>query len=221
MDKGVFGPLKSKWHLTVRKYSSENPGKSITQENFAEKLTEAFLLFYKPLTVINAFKSSGIYPVDSSAISSETLKPGLTFTNESTTSTEQTICVESMPTKEPETSQQSNAQGALEALESAPATPVRLKYKERINEGYDVEESSPCFKVYKKFHSKTLSKSADESEQSVNTSLEGLDLLASTVLSLENQHHSTERTQTVCTDSPRVVPVTSSTDSSVPALDIP
>ena len=72
-----------------------------------------------------------------------------------------------MPTKEPKTSQQSDAQGALEALECALATPVRLKYNEKVNEGYDVEESSPCFKVYNKLHSKTQSKSTDDSEQMV------------------------------------------------------
>ncbi|XP_060076693.1 uncharacterized protein LOC132556326 [Ylistrum balloti] len=66
LDKGVFDPLKSKWHLVARKYARENPGRTIGKEIFAQKLTEAFLNFYKPLTVINAFKSSGIYPVDSS-----------------------------------------------------------------------------------------------------------------------------------------------------------
>ncbi|XP_052233020.1 uncharacterized protein LOC127845885 [Dreissena polymorpha] len=76
MDKGVFGPLKSKWHLVARKYSRENPGRSIGKEVFAEKLTEAFLNFYKILTVINAFRSSGIYPVDASVITDEILKPG-------------------------------------------------------------------------------------------------------------------------------------------------
>ena len=118
MDKGVFGPLKSKWHMIVRKYTRENPGKCINRENFAEKLTEAFLLFYKPLTVINAFRASGIYPVDSSVISSQTLKPGLTFANVSSTSTEQTTSDDvSLSTTEHKTSPQSHAQGALEALE--------------------------------------------------------------------------------------------------------
>ena len=213
MDKGVFGPLKSKWHLVVRKYSRENPGKSINRENFAEKLTEAFLLFYKPLTVINSFRSSGIYPVDSSAISSEALKPGLTFTSEETTRDE------GKPNEEHQTSQQSDAQGALEALEGALPTPVRLKYKERVNEGYDVEESSPCFKVYKTLHSKAQIKSTIVSEKSGNTSLEGLDLLASAVVALEGRQQSTEvsqegRTHTLCTDLQGVVPGTSCKDSS-------
>ena len=70
LDKGVFGPLKTKWHLVSRKYTRENPGKCIGKENFAEKLTEAYLQFYKPLTVMNAFKASGVYPVDSTVITS-------------------------------------------------------------------------------------------------------------------------------------------------------
>jgi len=40
--------------------------KSINRANFAEMLTEAFLLFYTPLAVINAFRLSGVFPVDSS-----------------------------------------------------------------------------------------------------------------------------------------------------------
>jgi hypothetical protein len=60
LDKGVFGPMKTKWHGVCRKYTRENPGKTIEKENFAQKLTEAYLQFYKPLTVINAFRASGI-----------------------------------------------------------------------------------------------------------------------------------------------------------------
>ena len=79
LDKGVFGPLKTKWHIVCRKNTRENPGKVIGKKNFAEKLTEAYLQFYKPLAVMNAFKASGIYPVDSTVITSEMLKPSLTL----------------------------------------------------------------------------------------------------------------------------------------------
>lgn len=61
LDKGVFGPLKTRWHQVVRKHTRENPGCPIGKQTFAEKLKEAFLLFYKPLTVINSFRSSGTY----------------------------------------------------------------------------------------------------------------------------------------------------------------
>ncbi|WAR09915.1 hypothetical protein MAR_034991, partial [Mya arenaria] len=121
-------------HLMQPLDSREDQGRSINRENFTEKLTEAFLLFYKPLTVINAFKSSGIYPVDSSAISSETLKPALTFSSGSTRSAERHKCGESIPANETTTSEQSKAEGALEAVECVTATPIRWKYKDRVVE---------------------------------------------------------------------------------------
>ena len=100
MDKCVFEPLKSKWHIAVRKFSRETLGKSINKEIFAEKLTYAFLLFYKPLTVIHLLsRSSGIYPLDSSAISNDALKPGLTFASEVCTKTED--CTRNKSNKEP------------------------------------------------------------------------------------------------------------------------
>jgi len=83
LDKGVFGPLKNKWHQVVRRHTRENPSTPVGKENFAELLKEAYLLFYRPLTVINSFKSSGIYPVDSTVVTSTMLKPGLTYTEES------------------------------------------------------------------------------------------------------------------------------------------
>ncbi|XP_045177895.2 jerky protein homolog-like [Mercenaria mercenaria] len=86
VDNGVFGPLKKVWYKIVRKYTKENPGKSIGKENFAGKLHEAFMLFYKPLTVSSSFRSTGIHPVDRSKISENKLKPALTFQIESESS---------------------------------------------------------------------------------------------------------------------------------------
>lgn len=71
LDKGVFGPLKTKWNMTARKYTQENPGNYIGKENFAEKLKEAFWQCFNPLTIRNAFKSSGIYPVDSLVVTKD------------------------------------------------------------------------------------------------------------------------------------------------------
>jgi hypothetical protein len=81
LDKGVFGPFKQRWHQVVRQHNRANPGNLIGKENFAAKLKDAFLLFYKPLTVINAFKASGIYPVDGTVITKEMLKPGITYSS--------------------------------------------------------------------------------------------------------------------------------------------
>jgi hypothetical protein len=68
--------------MTARKCTYENPGKCIGKENFAEKLKEAFLQFHKPLTVINAFVSSGIYPVDSTVVTRDMLKPSLAYVDD-------------------------------------------------------------------------------------------------------------------------------------------
>jgi len=169
--------------------------------------------FCKPLAVINAFRSSGIYPEDSSSNSSEALKPGLAFTKEETTRDE------GKPNEKPQTSPQSDAQGALEALERAIPTPVRLKYTERVNKGYEAEESSPCFNVYRTLHTKAQIKSTVDSEKSANTSLEGLDLLASTVVALEGRQQSTSNAKKEehrrCVQTNRgVVPGTSCKDCS-------
>lgn len=156
LDKGVFGPLKTKWHKTARKYTRENPGKCIGKENFAEKLKEAYLQFYKPLTVINAFKSSGIYPVDSTVVTRDMLKPSLPYLEDGSShveiDTEKNI--ESNPQEKIETEKQKMAQGALEVFESTLSTPARQRYTKRMEEGFDIEGLSPCFDVYKKKYGK-------------------------------------------------------------------
>lgn len=182
LDKGVFGPLKLKWHLTTRKYNRENPGKSIGKENFAQKLTEAFLQFYKPLTVINEFKASGIYPVSSFVVTSEMLKPSLTFTTESTL-TEKESSKETNSENQVESQDQSKAKGALEVFEETLLTPVRNRYTDRIREGYDVEGQSPCFDVYRKLYNK-----AYPSVPSKATNIaSGLDLLAEAAAAQDSQ----------------------------------
>lgn len=156
LDKGVFGPLKNRWYQVVRRHSRENPSSPVGKENFAELLKEAYLLFYRPLTVINSFKSSGIYPVDSTVVTSTMLKPSLTFTDETET-------CDSACTPEPaqeETVTRNGAFDALHVFESVLATPVRTKYKERIDENYDIEGQSPCFDVYKKLYMKTTGRKA-------------------------------------------------------------
>ena len=79
LDNGVFGPLKKVWYQTVRKFTKEHPGRSIDKETFGGKLNEAFMQFYKPLTVSNSFKTTGIFPVNRSRIREDVVKPALTF----------------------------------------------------------------------------------------------------------------------------------------------
>ncbi|XP_052818209.1 uncharacterized protein LOC128244234 [Mya arenaria] len=176
LDKGVFGPMKTKWHGVCRKYTRENPGKSIGKENFAQKLTEAYLQFYKPLTVINAFKASGIYPVDSTVITSDMLKPSLTFSDSASAATPESTSEQQASVTE----EQSKARGALEMLEKSLSTPAKERYDTCLKEGYDLEGVSPCFDVYKKLHKKAFP-AADSQPYS------GLELLAEAAIFRKDQ----------------------------------
>lgn len=59
LDKGVFGHLKAKLHFIPRKYSINKNKKLWSSQMWG------CLQFYKPLTIINAFNVSGLFPVDS------------------------------------------------------------------------------------------------------------------------------------------------------------
>ncbi|XP_060604840.1 uncharacterized protein LOC132757544 isoform X2 [Ruditapes philippinarum] len=186
LDKGVFGPLKQSWYKVMRAHAREKPGVAIGKDTFSEKLKEAYLLFYKPLTVVNSFKSSGIYPVDSTKVRDSDLKPGFTYTH-----TDDEV-EESGKAQQTKSSQEElDAQGALRAFEKALTTPIRKKYKTRMEEGYNVVGESPCFEVYKKLKFASegrTSETSTEKEPVGNTTdapLSGLEILANTALSHE------------------------------------
>jgi len=192
LDKGVFGPLKSRWHQVVRKHTREHPASPIGKQNFAEKLKEAFLLFYKPLTVINSFKSSGIFPVDGNVISADQLKTGLTFQSSPVKVQED----EKQTDKSEKLEEKVKVKGALEALQSVLDTPTQAKYTRRLQEGYNIQGKSPCFDAYKKLYDKTKSydkKLSEEtpvksSEQTLTTTYaSGLDLLADIATNVEQE----------------------------------
>ena len=187
LDKGVFGPLKQMWGQVTRQHYRQTPGIKIDKTNFAQKLKDAFMLFYKPLTIVNSFKASGIYPVDSLAISDDHLRPGYTFASQdesSDTESEEsesnqqgaTVC-ELRPMEDTE---EMKAKGALEALESVLSTPVKEKYRERMEENYDVVGMSPTFDAYRKLALKARPESGDG-----NADVSGLGLLAEAASTLE------------------------------------
>ena len=55
LDKGVFGPLKRQWYATVRENTRTNPGAPITKINFAVKLVDTYLKFYKPSIIVGSW----------------------------------------------------------------------------------------------------------------------------------------------------------------------
>jgi len=83
-------------------------------------------------------------------VTSTILKPWLTFLEEADVS--ETGMATPQETVIEKKQDVSDSFGALTALESVLDTPVRSKYKKRIEEDYDMEGVSPCFQVYKKFN---------------------------------------------------------------------
>lgn len=79
LDVGVYGPLKKSWYKHLRLHSRQHPDDMVKKQNFARHLQVAFMDFYKPITVQKSFASSGVFPVNRSAISNNRLKPSLTY----------------------------------------------------------------------------------------------------------------------------------------------
>ncbi|XP_065172619.1 uncharacterized protein [Atheta coriaria] len=71
LDRGFFGPLKTKFAYECDKWLTSNPGRVIGQSEVAQLLNESFK---KVATVCNAtsgFKTSGIWPIDREIFSEE------------------------------------------------------------------------------------------------------------------------------------------------------
>ena len=64
LDKGCFGPLKQKWKEVCHDFLVKNPGKVVTQFDFSQLLSSAWLMAMSMPNVINVFRTTGIYPVD-------------------------------------------------------------------------------------------------------------------------------------------------------------
>ncbi|KAH3724173.1 hypothetical protein DPMN_049984 [Dreissena polymorpha] len=50
------------------------------------------------------------------------------------------------------TSDTSKARNAFQLFEDSLCTPVRIKYKRRLEESYDIQDESSCYDVYAKIH---------------------------------------------------------------------
>lgn len=67
MDVAAFRPLKHIWKQAVHSYKIKNAGAKLKRENFAP-LVDAVLQQLKPESLMNGFRSSGIFPFNKNAI---------------------------------------------------------------------------------------------------------------------------------------------------------
>ena len=65
LDTGVFKPLKAQ---VYHNFTQKNPGQVITKFTFNSLFSQAWLLAVTPANVMAGFKTSGVYPLNRSAV---------------------------------------------------------------------------------------------------------------------------------------------------------
>ena len=75
LDVGFYGPFKQSWKKAVAEFNIQNFGKSVTKETFAAVFRRAYDDTVKVGTIVNAFRNSGIFPVNFEATRSTKFTP--------------------------------------------------------------------------------------------------------------------------------------------------
>ena len=203
-DVGLFGAMKQTWYKHVRSYSQQNPNTDITKKNFCAVFKSTWEEVMRPSLLVDAFRKSGIFPIDRTQITNDQVKPSLVYASSSpstaslsspavlsltkasfqtspeaqpspTTPATESLVPYSNASVSAVASTKETASGfssgttsstlqtssdpnraAFDALESTLETPIKVKYRRRLEEGYDMP-GSPLFKTWKKLFGSTSS----------------------------------------------------------------
>ena len=68
-DVGLFGTMKKTWYKNARRYSQTNPNSEINKKNFCSVFRTTWDEVMRPSLLVDAFRMSGIYPLDRAQIS--------------------------------------------------------------------------------------------------------------------------------------------------------
>lgn len=69
LDKGVFGPLKSYWSQECQEFLRKHPGQVVTEYSFMKIFYQAFSRAMSLNNIVSAFRTTGVYPFNPSAVS--------------------------------------------------------------------------------------------------------------------------------------------------------
>lgn len=75
LDVGLFKPLKNYWRDSMCRYMSNNPSNPPNRSNFHSIMNPAFISAFTKKNIENAFKKTGICPLNGDVISVEALRP--------------------------------------------------------------------------------------------------------------------------------------------------
>ena len=128
LDVGVIGPMKATWKHAVAAYQHDNIGSFITKRHFSMVFRSAYHNAIKLSTIINAFKHSGIYPVNRAVIDAYKFAPSKPYKT----------LIESP--KQLKTD--SSAALVLKALEELIDTDMKQTFLQRYEEGYDLQNDT-------------------------------------------------------------------------------
>ena len=68
LDKGCFGPLKTKWKEVCHKFITKNPGRQITRFDFSTLFAEAWYQAMTMSNIISSFRKTGVCPFNRNAV---------------------------------------------------------------------------------------------------------------------------------------------------------
>jgi hypothetical protein len=74
-DKSVFGPFKKAYNAECNKLMSDNPGVTVSRNNFCSLMSAAWKSSVTPLNLRSGFRSTGIFPFNPAIIPEEAFQP--------------------------------------------------------------------------------------------------------------------------------------------------
>ena len=83
-DVGLFGAMKQSWYKNVRRYSQQNPNTDITKKNFSSIFKKTWEDTMRPSILVDAFRKSGVYPLNRQQISYDHVRPSIVYAGTST-----------------------------------------------------------------------------------------------------------------------------------------
>ena len=83
LDVGAFGPLKAMYNKECQLYLQHNPGVNVNKYQIAELTKKPYMRALSPENLISAFRKTGIYPLNCSAISESEIAPSSIYHQDS------------------------------------------------------------------------------------------------------------------------------------------
>ena len=130
LDVGFFAPLKQAWQDAVAQYQLDE-GEVISKRSFAGVFHSAYKNVVRLSSIVNAYRATGIHPVNRHAINSKKLEPASVYSTEPSSSCNEASSSSLKPGP-------GASKLALKALEGELDDGTISLFNTRYEEGYDI-----------------------------------------------------------------------------------